>query len=372
MDRHLFLQSQPFLSAVSLEGYDALKKVCEFFVLLRDANCIFQWANNVIAFRDSLNELPPSGSTEEYQFLISIMISKGKEGTKAATGLYFLLDQKLYFVNHTRISNLSLPHKPLKTIIHDKTMMLPPNAFIEFNMNLKVRIYLPNSVNNQREETDATGDCNIDLKRIMEYIGEAFTPDLFDHSAVQGNVLYKDPCNEVDIDNLVSFTLENWVNTAELMDKLSTPSIPCIDIATSFLAPIIDGKRDAKTTGSSFPSKIKCDDYDKLARCLISSTIDPKSKRKISESYSISIIEAEKRIDEYLTKLYAECSDNGKDDHTKSGNGTDTGSSVKKSKKSSLIAQSKTANIIALLNTEVENMSTLTNKLAAVDCIPML
>jgi hypothetical protein len=364
MDRHLFLQSQPFLSAVSLEGYDALKKACEFFVLLRDANCIFQWRNNVLAFRDA-QESVPSGSTEEYQFVISIMISKSKDGSKDATGLYFLLDQKLYFVNHTRISNLSLPHKPLKTLIHDKTIMLPPNAFIEFNMNLKIRIYLPNSVTNQREETDTTSDSNIDLKRIMEYIGEAFTPELFDHPAVQRKVLYSDPCNETDIDNIVSYAIENWVNTAELMDKLSTPSIPCIDIATYFLAPVTESARYAKVVGLSYPSKVKCDDYDKLARSFIASTIDSKSKRKISDFYSVNVAETENKIDEYLSQLY----DEAQDDPAKV---RENDSEMKKSRKSNSITQNKTTNIIALVNTEVENMSALTNKSVAVDCIPLL
>ncbi len=323
----------------------------------------------MLAFRDV--EPTPSGSTEEYQFVISIMISKNKEGAKDATGLYFLLDQKLYFVNHTRISNLSLPHKPLKTTVHDKTIMLPPNAFIEFNMNLKVRIYLPNNVHNQREETDTNSDSNIDLKRIMEYIGEAFTTELFDHPAVQGNILYSDPCNETDIDNLVSFAIENWVTTAELMHKLSTPFIPCIDIATSFLAPFSDSKSDTKAAALAYPTGIKCDDYDKLARCFIASTIDSKSKRKINEFYNKNIAETEKRIDDYLTQLYDETQDSGKDDPTKSGNTTE--SSAKKSKKSTTsLTQNKTTNTIALLNTEVENISTLTNKLAAVDCIPML
>lgn len=369
MDRHLFLQAQPFLRHVGLEAYENLKRTSEFFVLLRDANCIFQWRNNVLAFRDM--EPTPKGSTEEYQFVVSIMISKNKEGTKDATGLYFLLDQKLYFVNHTRISNLSLPHKPLKTVVHDKTIILPPNAFIEFNMNLKIRIYLPNSVHNQREDTDTNSDSNIDLKRIMEYIGEAFTPELFDHPAVQGNILYSDPCDETDIDNLVSYAIENWVNTAELMHKLSTPLIACVDIATSFLAPSSNSKSETKAVELAYPSGIKCDDYDKLARCFIASTIDSRSKRKISDFYNNNIAETERRIDDCLSQLYDETQDSGKDVPAKSGSTTDSG--VKKSKKSTTsLTQNETTNTIALLNTEVENISSLTNRLAAVDCIPML
>jgi hypothetical protein len=163
----------------------------------------------------------------------------------------------------------------------------------------------------------------------------------------------------------VSYAIENWVNTAELMDKLSTPSIPCIDIATYFLAPVTESARYAKVVGLSYPSKVKCDDYDKLARSFIASTIDSKSKRKISDFYSVNVAETENKIDEYLSQLY----DEAQDDPAKV---RENDSEMKKSRKSNTITQNKTTNIIALVNTEVENMSALTNKSVAVDCIPLL
>jgi len=94
MDPESFLSSQFWLTQISSEAEESLRKLFTFHTILSNAYCSFQSGGEIIVFCSH-------GALSFTQFKIELFISVDDREQKWPAALYIIFNGKSYIVNHT-------------------------------------------------------------------------------------------------------------------------------------------------------------------------------------------------------------------------------------------------------------------------------